>query len=80
MLAPVHIVHLPVSVDPHTKKEVSMFVRSALVLSLLCAVAPQPAVLSAQVSSDAPERAVRRDMPLTNAIRRRRRLPGKRRW
>ncbi len=47
-----------------------MFVRSALVLSLLCAVAPQPAVLSAQVSSAAPERAVRRDMPLTNAIRR----------
>jgi len=47
-----------------------MIVRSSLVLSLLCAVAAQPAVLSAQVSSDAPERAIRRDMPLTNAIRR----------
>jgi hypothetical protein len=46
-----------------------MIVRPALVLSLLCTVVAQPATLSAQ-SSKPPERAIRRDMPLTNTIRR----------
>jgi len=44
-----------------------MIVRSALVLSL-CAAAAQPTMLSAQSSSGVPERAIRRDIPLTNTI------------
>ncbi|MDH3571052.1 MAG: M1 family metallopeptidase, partial [Gemmatimonadota bacterium] len=45
-----------------------MIVRSALMLSLVSTVAVQPAMLTAQTAS--PPRAIRRDIPLTNAIRR----------
>jgi hypothetical protein len=45
-----------------------MTVRSALILSLLGTAALQPATIAAQTAS--PPRAIRRDIPLTNAIRR----------
>ncbi len=46
-----------------------MLVRSALIVSFFCALLVQPALLEGQASANAPERAIRRDMPLTNAIR-----------
>jgi len=47
-----------------------MILRSALILSMCCAVAAPPTSVWAQVASGTLPRAVRRDIPLTNAIRR----------
>jgi hypothetical protein len=53
----------------NTHKGRSMIVRRVLHLSLFLTLAAQLADLSAQATSDLPERAIRRDIPITNAIR-----------
>jgi hypothetical protein len=47
-----------------------MLARLGLVLSVVATFAVQPAMTAAQASSGPPDRAVRRDIPLTNAIQR----------
>jgi len=47
-----------------------MIARLGLILGVLTTVALQPAMMAGQSSSGPPDRAVRRDIPLTNAIRR----------
>jgi hypothetical protein len=51
-------------------KDQPMILRFALAVGFVCVVAAHPVNISAQTASDVPERAIRRDIPLTNAIRR----------